>query len=71
MEFKLNWTPDPEVPYPKTWLKFKAKDVNSDDLVEYRICDLPVNRFDDLFDLMENDFLVNEPGNSALGNMIE
>lgn len=68
MEFKLQWTRNPNVPYPKTWLRFKAKDLLSDNLVEYRICDLPENRFDEFFDLVENDFLVNEPGNSTLGN---
>lgn len=71
MEFKLNWTRNAAVPYPNTWLTFKAKDLHSDNLVEYRICDLPENRFEDFFDSMLNDFLVNEPGNSTLGIMFK
>jgi hypothetical protein len=67
MEFKLNWTPNADFPYPNTWLKFKAKDLDSEKLVEYRICDLPENRFEDIFDLTVNDFLANCPGYSALG----
>lgn len=67
MEFKLSWNRSCDVPYPKTWITFKAKDLDGDNVVEYRICDLPENRFEDLCDVMENDFLVNEPKSSTLG----
>lgn len=69
IEFKLNWTPNADIPYLNTWLTFKAKDIDSDNLVEYRICDLPENRFEDIFDLAVNDFFANCPGYSALGNI--
>lgn len=65
MPFSLSWKPDPNVPYPQTWATFKAKDLNSDALVEYRIEDLPEDRFEELFQ-MKLEFLNDEPGNSFL-----
>lgn len=68
MELNLSWTPSPDLPYPNTWLRFKARDLDGDNLVEYRICDLPKNRFDDFFNSTALDYLINEPRNSTMGN---
>lgn len=58
------------ISYPKTWLTFQASDIDSDDLVEYRICDLTTERFEDTFKLMVNDYLKNEPLNAHLGKFV-
>lgn len=71
MEFKLKWTPNPNMPYPNTWLPFKAKDLHSDNLVDYRICDLPENRYEDFLKVFDDDFLQHEPIHSTLDNVIE
>lgn len=68
MELNLSWTPSPDVPYPNTWLRFKARDLDGDNLVEYRICDLPKNRFEEFFSSTALDYLINEPRNSTMGN---
>uniref|UniRef100_A0A336LWE4 CSON003498 protein n=1 Tax=Culicoides sonorensis TaxID=179676 RepID=A0A336LWE4_CULSO len=48
--------------FPKVYMRFKAKDCESDDLVEYRIQDLPENRFDDALNFMFHDqYLREEP----------
>lgn len=38
----LSWKRPDNVPFPQVWLKFQAKDINSDDLVNYRVQDLPL-----------------------------
>lgn len=65
MSVKLNWKPNPNVSFPKTWAIFKAKDLASDGLVEYRIENLPEDRFQDLFDLFI-EFLKIEPRYAVL-----
>lgn len=70
MELNLSWTPSSNVPYPNTWLTFAAKDLDSDSLVGYRICDLPADGFDDFFNLTALDYLINEPRNSTMGNCV-
>lgn len=42
------WKRPDHIEYPKVWLTFQAKDLNSDNLVEYRIQDVPENRFEDV-----------------------
>lgn len=68
MTFNLSWKKDPRIAYPKTWLSFKAKDLDSDNLVEYMIRDLTGDRFEEAFKLMAYEFLKNEPMNGCLGN---
>lgn len=68
MPMKYSWTRPSNVPYPITWSTFQAKDLNSDDLVEYEIRDLTPDRFDEAFHLMTTDYLRNEPMNQFLGN---
>lgn len=57
----FNWTRPNHVPYPSVWLKFNAKDVYTDDSVEYTVQDLPENRFDEAINIMANSFLADAP----------
>lgn len=57
----FNWTRPDHVPYPNIWLKFKANDVETDDLVEYSIEDLPEDRFDEAIKIMSTNFLADAP----------
>ena len=59
MEFK--WQRPSHIPFPNVWLTFKARDSESDTIVEYRIQDLPVDRFDDALEFMRENFIKNEP----------
>ncbi len=49
----------PNVPYPNVWLTFEAPDDNGD-LVQYRIQDLPEDRFEDAIKHMRANFLLDE-----------
>lgn len=55
--WKRELTPD----YPKVWLKFQAKDCDSDALVEYRVQDLPEERFEEAFEHMRLYYMRDEP----------
>lgn len=57
----FNWTRPTCIPYPSVWLRFKAKDVGTDEIVEYCIEDLPENRFAEAIEFMANGFLSDAP----------
>lgn len=58
MSTKINRSPN--VSYPNVWLTFEASDENGD-LVQYRIQDLPEERFEDAIKHMQANFLLDEP----------
>ncbi|KAJ6641378.1 hypothetical protein Bhyg_06317, partial [Pseudolycoriella hygida] len=47
--------------YPNVWLKFQAKDIESDDLIEYSVEDLTEDRFSEAITIMATEFLANAP----------
>lgn len=53
--------------FPKIWHTFKARDIDSDNLVEYRIQDLPESRFDEAVRMMSSAFCRDEPICEAYG----
>lgn len=57
----LNWTRPITIPHPNVWLKFKARDVLTDDLVEYTVQDLPEERFEEAIEMMAKGFLADIP----------
>lgn len=61
MLLELKWNRPTDVPYPNVWHRFLAKDLNSDELVEYRIEDLTEDRFDAAFQNMKENFILDEP----------
>lgn len=63
----LKWKRPDLVEHPKVWHTFKAKDVDSDELVEYRIQDIPSERVDEVFEHMINNYIQDEPIGQALG----
>lgn len=63
---KLSWARPAGIEYPKTWNTFKAKRLDSNELVEYQIRDLTADRFDEAFHLISTDYLRNKPMNQAL-----
>lgn len=63
---KLNWSRPQTTEYPKIWRKFKARDLNSDELIEYRIQDLPESRLEDAVEHMISNYLKDEPITHAL-----
>lgn len=70
MGLKFKWQRNANISYPKVWLTFQANDIDSDNIVEYRICDLTTDRFEETFQLMVNDYLKHEPINAHLGDKL-
>lgn len=64
---KLIWNRPESSEFPRVWCTFKAYDNNSDEIVEYRIQDLPESRFQDGIDFMAQHFCRDEPISDALG----
>lgn len=60
------WKRPESVPFPSVWLKFKARDVNSDNLIEYRVQDLTEDDFEVAFGHMKTHFLKDEVMNNAM-----
>lgn len=52
-----------------TWSTFKAKDIDTADLVDYEIRDLTMDRFDESFHILTTDYLRNEPMNMAMSTI--
>lgn len=48
------------LPFPETYYTFKARDLSSDDIVEYRVQDLPDNFHEQAIDLIVKHFLPQE-----------
>lgn len=55
----------PDFEYPKVWHRFKARDLNSDKFVEYRIEDLLETRADEVFEHMKVNYFPDEPISQA------
>lgn len=53
--------------FPHIYCKFNAKNKNSDEIVEYRVQDLPEERFDETLDLFIDHFLPDEELNICRG----
>lgn len=64
----MKWKRPDSVPYPKVWHRFKARDLNSDKLVEYRIEDLAEERAEEAYKHMRDNYLAGEPVTVVLGN---
>lgn len=61
------WRGD-SVPYPNIWYEFKAKESkNSDRILNYRIQDLPADRFDDSIQHLKEHFLLDAPISNFFG----
>lgn len=61
MSFKFDWVKSSNVPYPNVWHRFTAKDLGTDELVEYRIEDLTEDRFEDALKHLKDNYLLDEP----------
>lgn len=60
-KIKFNWIRPTSVEYPKIWHTFKARDVDNDELVEYRIQDLPQSRAEDAYKHMYEGYIQDQP----------
>lgn len=58
---QLKWTRPRTAEFPKIWTTFHARDIDSEKIVEYRIQDLPENRFADAVEHMVSNYLKDEP----------
>lgn len=56
------------VPFPRVWSTFEARDSNSDEIVKYRIEDVPEDRFTDVVEFMMNNFANEEVVLDTLSN---
>lgn len=63
----FKWT-RPNSEYPRVWNTFMAKDIDSDELVEYRIQDSPESREDEAVQFMAERMCKEEPLSEAFGN---
>lgn len=64
----LTWTRPTSVEYPKIWHTFMARDTDSDNLIEYRIQDLPLDRTNDVYQHMLANFISDEPIGQVFGS---
>lgn len=53
------------IPYPNIWHRFKARDCDSDEIVNYYIQDVPEDRFDDAIEQMVHSYCYEEPTNAS------
>lgn len=58
---ELKWKRPAVTEYPKIWRTFTAKNAQTSELVEYRIQDLPEERFEDAIEFMAQIFCRLEP----------
>lgn len=65
----LEWKRSQSLEFPKVWHTFKARDLDSDELVEYRIQDIPESRISDVLDHMCKNYIADEPVSQALGTI--
>lgn len=63
----LKWKRPVTTEFPKVWHTFKARDLDSDKLVEYRIQDLPLERAEEAFEHMFANYIKDEPIGQVLG----
>lgn len=64
---QMKWKRPDSIEYPKVWYRFKARDLNTEELVEYRIEDLMESRAEDAYHHMKENYLKDEPMSQALG----
>lgn len=64
---ELKWKRPESSDYPKVWHTFKAKDIHSDESVEYRIEDLPESRYEEAIAMMAQYFCGDDPLWEAYG----
>ncbi|XP_055684399.1 uncharacterized protein LOC129790736 [Lutzomyia longipalpis] len=57
----IKWKRPESVPFPSIWRRFKAKDVNTGELVNYYVQDLPEDRYEEAVQLLVQHFLHDEP----------
>lgn len=69
-EISLKWKRPESTEYPKVWHRFMARDLNSNDLVEYRIEDLCIEKANEAYEHMRENFLKDEPISDALRKLI-
>ncbi|XP_059619201.1 uncharacterized protein LOC132263452 [Phlebotomus argentipes] len=57
----IKWKRSSDVPFPSVWHRFSAKDPKSGETVQFRIQDLPEERYGEAIDMMVEHFLRDEP----------
>lgn len=62
-----SWERPSNVPFPSVWLTFQAKDLESDNMIEYRVQDMPEEYYGKALELMEFNFLRDEAMCAATG----
>lgn len=63
------WERPKTVEFPKIWHTFKARDLDSDELIKYRIQDLPLDRMEEAFEHMRANYNQDEPIAQVLGRI--
>jgi hypothetical protein len=66
---KMKFKRPENLPFPQIYHTFMAKDKNSDEIVEYRIQDLPEELFDRVLEIYVTQFLKEEPATNGLNFM--
>lgn len=62
----LKWKRPESIEYPKVWHRFKARDLNSEELVEYRVEDLCIEKANEAYKHMRENYLKDEPMSQAM-----
>ena len=61
MSIELKWLRPSSVAFPSFWHRFQARDSVTDNLVEYRVQDLPEDRYEEAIQFMTENYMPNEP----------
>lgn len=64
---ELKWNRPKSFDYPKIWQTFRAKEMDSDRLVDYFIADLPKSQSDEALKMLIQDFCRDESICKAFG----
>lgn len=67
LKINLKWRRPKSVKYPKVWLTFMGRDLDTDNLVEYRIEDVTESNAENVLKHMKAYFIHDEPISRALG----
>lgn len=62
----LKWKRPESIEYPKVWHRFKACDLNSEELVEYRVEDLCSGKAHEAYKHMWENYLKDDPMSQAM-----
>lgn len=69
MEINFKWKRSESIEYPKVWHTFKARDLDSNDLVEYRIEDITKSNANEVLKHLKANYILDDVLIQAIGKI--